>query len=150
MKKAKQTCSRRMSDWGTWERKEGLDTWEKGHGLVGVQGDNLSCSFCGSLHPDTFMAWMEAGGEVTPTDKSYKAYIKCPLPNPRYGEVTEGETEGGSKFTQVYGSEAKFYFQHLSDDQKRRFVGLYNDRTMKVGYPGHFYQSPFFMVPADK
>lgn len=137
-----------MNDIGPWERGEGLDDWTTGRGLAGVQGDNLSCNFCGSLHPDTFMEWIEAGGEVTPTDKSYKAYIKCPLPNERYGEVTEDVTEGGGHITTVYGREAKFYYQHLSDEQKKRFVDLYNSRTMKVGYPGRFYVSPFFMVPA--
>lgn len=142
-----QTCPRRMNEMGPWEREENLDDWTTGRGLAGVQGDNLSCSFCGSLHPDTFMEWVEAGGQIDPTDKSYKAYIHCPLPNPRYGETTHSVLPSGTKLTTVYGAEAKFYFQHLSTEQKRRFVDLYNDRTMKIA-GGNFYQMPFFMVSA--
>ena len=47
------------------------------------------------------------------------------------------------------GQEAKFYYQHLSDDQKREFVDLHNARTMHIGYPGHFYSLPFFMSYAS-
>lgn len=45
--------------------------------------------------------------------------------------------------------EAKFYYQHLSDDQKREFIDLWNAKRMRVGYPGHFYRLPFFMTYAD-
>jgi hypothetical protein len=82
-----------------------------------------TCSFCGSLHPDDFMDRVRSGVEVGPTDKNYKAYI------------------GGS-------GGPKFYYQHLSADQRREFVELLNDGTMRVGYPGHFYRLPFFCVPA--
>jgi len=114
-----------MSELGPWERKEGADAWAKRGGLIS-QGAELSCTFCGSLNPDTFMTWVEAGREVGPTDKSYKVYIQGP------------------------NGQAKFYFMHLSRDQKQRFVDLYNDRTMNVGYPGDFYTSPFFMADAPK
>jgi len=111
-----------MSDlFGNWERKEGLDTWTKGHGLV-TQGAEKSCSFCGSLHPDTFMEWIDAGAEVGPTDKNYKAYIRGPQ------------------------GEAKFYYLHLDTTQRRQFVNLYNDGTMKIGYPHTFHVNPFFMA----
>jgi hypothetical protein len=46
------------------------------------------------------------------------------------------------------GQEAKFYFQHLSDDQKREFVDLLSANAMQVGYPGYFYSPPFFMTYA--
>lgn len=51
-----------------------------------------------------------------------------------------------------YQDIAKFYFQHLSREQMIEFVDLYNrrdeegNRFMLVGYPGHFYRLPFFMV----
>lgn len=78
------------------------------------------------MHPDDFMAHCENGtAEIGPTDKSYKAYVRVP------GNQSQG----------------KFYFQHLSDEQKRHFVDLYNDHVFTVGYPGHFYQMPFFMGP---
>jgi len=126
-----QTCPRRMSDFGPWERTEGIDNWT-GRGLISQDGE-ASCSFCGSLHPDTFMAWVEGGGEVGPTDKRYKAYIKSPTTD-----------------AAPHGREAKFYYQHLSHEQKRRFVDLYNDQTMQIGYPGNFTAFPFFMVDVAK
>jgi hypothetical protein len=74
-----QTCPRRLSDWGPWERTEGLDRWTTGHGVVGQDQVGLSCSFCGSLHPDRFMELVRDGWIVGPTDKSYKAYLESPL-----------------------------------------------------------------------
>lgn len=54
------------------------DRWEKGHGLV-HQKNELSCSHCGSLHPDTFMELTRDGWILTPTDKNYKVYAEQPL-----------------------------------------------------------------------
>lgn len=138
------TCPRRMTELGPWERAEDLDSYERGRGLSGVQGDSNSCSFCGSLHPDTFMEWLEAGAEITPTDKSYKAYLKCPYPNERYGETKVEQTDSGGSITSVYGQEAKFYYQHLSAEQRQRFIELYNEKKLTIGYPGDFYRLPFF------
>jgi hypothetical protein len=81
-----------------------------------------TCSYCGSWHPDDLFTYLGAGGEVGPTDKTYKIYLRS--------------------------SPQKFYFQHLSEEQKRHFVDLYNDGKISLGYPGHFYVRPFFMVPA--
>ncbi len=81
------------------------------------------CSFCGSVSGDELMAYIEAGGELTPTDKDYKAYLS---------------------------GHAKFYYQHLSEEQGRRFVDLVNEGKVKLAYPGHFYVRPFFMAPASK
>jgi len=103
-----------------------------------------SCSYCGSMHPDDFMevARGAAEGELGPTDKSYKVYV-----DPGY---------------------RKFYFQHLSEEQKQEFVDLYNARPrrtyseddlsfiggdgpgMQVGYPGYFYSLPFFMERVEQ
>jgi hypothetical protein len=38
----------------------------------------------------------------------------------------------------------KFYFQHLSEEQRTQFVDLMNTRKVNIGYPGHFYALPFF------
>ncbi|GAA0719783.1 hypothetical protein Drose_06080 [Dactylosporangium roseum] len=74
-----QTCQRRMTDWGPWERAENLDHWaDSGHGLVGQAQAGRSCSFCGSLHPDDFMRLVAEGWIVGPTDKAYKAYFARP------------------------------------------------------------------------
>lgn len=143
------TCPRRMTELGPWERAEDLDSYVQGHGLIGIQHDNLSCSFCGSLSPDTFIQWIRDGARLVPSDKSYKCYVACPYPNERYGETKHEITEGGSRVTSVYGREAKFYFQHLSDDQRAEFVDLYNERKITFGEPGDFYRFPFFMAPVD-
>lgn len=128
-----QTCPRRFSDLGPWEREEGLDTWDireqMHHGLRARH-----CSFCGSLHPDDFMERVEQGWLVGPTDKNYKAYL--------------GPNEGSSQ-------ETKFYYQHFSEAQQDRFIELYNNKVrgqepaMAIGYPGNFYRFPFFMRRAE-
>jgi hypothetical protein len=40
----------------------------------------------------------------------------------------------------------KFYFYHLSDDQKKKFVVMLNDKKIKIAYPGYFYVLPYFCV----
>lgn len=77
------------------------------------------CSYCGSMHPDRFMELVRAGSVLGTTSKSYKVYV-----------------ENG-----------KFYFQHLSHEQRQEFVDLYNARKVNTDFPFNPY--PFFMVPAD-
>jgi hypothetical protein len=50
-----------------------LDTYTKGHGLV---GQPEGCSYCGSLPGDVFIDLVKAHAEIGPTDKSYKLYVK--------------------------------------------------------------------------
>lgn len=101
------------------------DEFQGGHGLIGqVRG----CSFCGSMDPVEFLQKVREGYIVGPTDKNYKAYLDAP----------DGGTVG------------KFYFQHLSNEQRDEFVTLHNDKTMKIGYPGHFYVRPYFTSPVPQ
>lgn len=87
-----------------------------------VQVDGMRCcSYCGSLHPDDFMSAIEAGEEVVPTDKNYKAYLK----------------------TSGFG-QRKFYYPHLSAEQRTQFIALHNERKMKIAQPWHFYVPPYF------
>jgi len=79
------------------------------------RADN-TCSYCGSISPAELFKRIEAGEEIVPTDKNYKAYI---------------------------GSRSKFYFQHLSKEDQIKFLQLYNDRKMKIA-GGGFYVLPFF------
>lgn len=119
------TCPRRMLEFGGWERKENLDEWES-------RGDFACCSFCGSLHPDVFMESIQRPGTVKlgPTDKNYKVYVSV---------------EGGTR-------EYKFYFLHLSEEQKHKFIELMNmrPRPFEIDYPGHFYVLPFFIEVVPK
>lgn len=112
-----------------------------------------SCSYCGSLNPDVFMARVEAGDvELVPTGKSYKVYLEsvgeafrqtyrdCPMDSaPHMPAVCP-------HWVTRRVEHAKFYFEHLSDEQRRRFVELLNERKLKIGYPGHFYVLPFFIA----
>ncbi|MEU1552094.1 hypothetical protein ABZ517_05155 [Streptomyces scabiei] len=166
-----QTCPRRTYEMGPWERGEGLDTWSTRPG----NGAGPSCSFCGSLHPDRFMELVHAGWIVGPTDKSYKAYLCQPLTDEEKAEhkarwmdgFTANEIRASAKdrgttpeqvttdLEALYEAQvaplaegtkqAKFYFQHLSEEQQHTFIDLHNSRQMQVGYPGHFYQLPYFM-----
>lgn len=108
-------CPRRSEIPATFKLPE-HDTWEGPDGF-------RTCSYCGSLHPDEFMTYAEAGNTLTPSDKNYKTYI---------------EHESG---------ESKFYFKHLSEEQMAKFVELFNAKVFKFHYPGYFYRFPFFMKP---
>lgn len=89
-----------------------------------VWREDRTCSYCGSLNPDALMERLEAGDvELGPTDKSYKVYVR---------DLTHRRSDG------------KFYFQHFSREQQRRFIELYNARKIKMAFPGHFYVLPFF------
>lgn len=83
------------------------------------------CSFCGSLHPDDFMAAIERGEEATPTDKCYKVYLRS--------------------------ARGKFYWLHLTDEQQKKFIKLLNHNQVNIAFPGRFYVLPLFMhsVPAE-
>lgn len=117
-----QRCPRRgeSPNPDAYAQEGGPDFWQERAGYGAHHA--LQCSYCGAIHPDVFMENVRAGWEVGPTDKSYKAYLRAP---------------DGAK-------EHKFYYQHLSEDQRREFIALYNDKTMKIGVPGHFYVTPFF------
>lgn len=132
MEAEQQTCPRRMSDWGPWERAENLDTWTTGHGVTGQDRVGLSCSFCGSLHPDKFMELVRDSWVVGPTDKNYKAYL---------GRAAADNDHAGAE---ACSQEAKFYYQHLSAEQRAEFIELHNAGRMRIGYPGHLYTLPFF------
>lgn len=79
----RQTCGRRMTDFGNWERAEGLDTWN-------LIGKDRVCSFCGSLHPDRVIELIKehGWGVIGRTDKGYKFYVHQPnVPNASFGGI---------------------------------------------------------------
>jgi len=83
-----------------------------------------TCSYCGSLSQELFFEQVEKGAEIGPTDKSYKAYVR----------LIDHHVRGAGKF----------YFQHLDEAGRARFIELANAKTMKLGMPGHFYVLPYF------
>lgn len=110
-------------------RIEAFGVWEFKEGMDSYESG--SCSYCGSMEPNDFMQAVRDGCLLEPTDKNYKVYVEVP----------------DRKFT-------KFYFQHLSEDQKREFVDLYNrghvrmwgmDHDGNTHDRGRFYVFPFFM-----
>lgn len=138
-------------------------------------GGDGTCSYCGSISEEAFFAAVEAGAEVGPTDKSYKAYIDLPEPNAGtltiYSSANHEQTGDGWEFLTAERAEeagldsyarehyvgqwvviepmravrhGKFYFQHLSESGRDRFIEMVNAKTMKIGMPGHFYSTPYF------
>lgn len=99
---------------------EGLDEWHEYPNPRSHEVGVMHCSYCGSLRPEDFMSRVEAGEALCPTDKNYKAYIE---PN-----------------------DDKFYYQHLSDDQKKRLIELANAKKIKFSAPGYWYVRPFFVA----
>lgn len=89
-------CPRREEAPPGWlAQLDEYDTWLPKPGTKGT------CSYCGSMHPDEFMALVIAGEAIGTTTKNYKAYIR---------------------------EHEKFYYQHLSVDQGKMLVTLYNAR----------------------
>lgn len=88
------------------------------------------CRFCGSMSGDAFMSVLDTA-KITPTDKDYKVYV----------ELEETELIGRN----VVRKTSKFYFQHLSPEQKQAFVERMNAKTLIIGFPGHFYTTPYFV-----
>jgi hypothetical protein len=104
------------------------------------------------------------GWELVPTDKNYKVYIK--VPNPDAGKVvkmgsrvgparefedaTFDELDKGRAERPIMGTappteQRKFYWQHLNEEEKHRFISAWNEGTLKIAYPGHFYNPPYFV-----
>ncbi|WP_297827405.1 hypothetical protein [Mycobacterium sp.] len=153
----------------------GPDTWTSRESLSG--GIGPTCSYCGSLHPDTFMEKIRAGWIVEPTDKPYKAYLDKPYSPEdlerikttsaewkavRRIKLREGLTEDEAtaaadtdwnqhEAPMLTGrTVAKFYFTHLSAELRTEFLELHNNGGMRLSYPGHFYVRPYFARTADQ
>lgn len=152
----------------------GPDRWETGRGIVGQDKVGLSCSYCGSLHPDRFMELVREGWIVGPTDKSYKVYLNAPVTDDdrerakaRWAAGATGQAVRKTLAAEGVGADAiesriskywseheepyltghpsaKFYFQHLSVEQQHEFIELHNSKAMVIGHPGRFYVPPFF------
>lgn len=127
-----------MADFGPWEHREGMDTWVDTP-FVSENRVAPVCSFCGSLHPGKFLELAARGWRVEPTDKPYKAYLH----EVHFGPMKTAVP--GESLPPVSSKTAKFYYQHFTQEQKRNFISLYNEGTLALTAPGHFYVLPFFM-----
>lgn len=135
-----------------------------------------TCSYCGSLSPEQLFAAIEAGCELGPTDKNYKVYVHRLDPKAGepcvYGwanHAREGYIEVTAEnidtlppgptgrrdykigdFIEISKRPAlthdKFYFQHLNEEERQRFVELMNEKKLILGHPGFFYRLPFFVA----
>lgn len=120
---------------------------------MNVKGDDQiradgTCSYCGSLDGDVLMERIEAGTIILEgSDKNYKAYLEVPdgteLLKQSY-RIDDDRTGDRSKW--VYETRelnhGKFYFQHLTEAQKIRFVELWNEKRIRHT----LYVLPYFMV----
>jgi hypothetical protein len=114
----RQTCPRRMREWGPWERKDGLDRWS-----LHYNGDR-TCSFCGSWDPAQFIAFCDViatAGTTAPGSVDYirqkgKLYVHRP------GIRNAGE------------GAIKFYCAHFSKEQMTPGVELTIDRARAVSH----------------
>lgn len=136
-----QSCPRRLNEMGPWSHTEGLDSWvtPRDRRSPSRRDPGPLCSFCGSLEPGRFLELVGEGWVVDPTLKTYKAYLT---------EVLHAEpatVRPGKPLPPVVCGRAKFYFPHLVEPQKLRFIELYNTHVMKVGFPGRFDPLPYFM-----
>jgi hypothetical protein len=111
-----------------YRRVQGMDRDDSPMRMSGSNLDEYradgTCTYCGSVSQEAFLAFVEAGGEVGPTDKGYKAYLH-----------DAGEVKAPGH---------KFYFYHLDEAGQQRFIELHNEKKMRIGYPGRFYALPFF------
>lgn len=134
-----------------------------GSGIDAYRDDN-TCSYCGSFNPEALMERIEAGTvELGPTDKNYKVYVKnnggepfkqtyrqCPPPERKVVDGKEIIERCAGPDTCTHWvtrerDETKFYFQHFTEEQARKFIDLLNEKKLHIGYPGHFYIRPFFI-----
>lgn len=83
--------------------------------------DHGYCSWCGSLPQEDLFDAIEKNAEIVPTDKNYKIYVRL-----------SGEQQ------------KKFYFQHLDEEGKAKFIELHNKSALNLSVPGYFYVMPYF------
>jgi hypothetical protein len=106
----------------------GLDTWRVRPGQ-----DVRTCSYCGSVNPDDFMAAVRAGAVVGPTDKNYKVYLHEAL------SAEELASRDPALHSMTGKHLGKFYTVHLSPGHSAEFVGLWREGRVAWGAPGYPY-----------
>lgn len=74
----------------------------------------------GGLTQESVIQAILDGATIDPTDKDYKIYVK-----------------------HEFGYD-KAYFDKWDQEHKTKFISLFNEGKIKLGYPGYFYVLPFF------
>lgn len=119
------------------------------------RAEDASCSYCGSFHPDKLIERLEAGTvELGATDKNYKVYLHNAGGEPFKQHYRDCYSQGAkdckgpaecTHWVTRDTSSSKFYFQHFSSDQMRRFIELMNAGKLKMHGGYGFYRLPFFV-----
>lgn len=82
-----------------------------------------TCSYCGSMNPDALFECIEAGSEITPTDKNYKIYVD--RPNPKAGQMSVRQSanfeQTGEGWVQVTAENIDTL--PLDDYQRKHYLG---------------------------
>lgn len=122
-------------------------------GLAGpdhYRPDDHSCSYCGSLDPDVFMARLEAGDiALGTTTKNYKVYVVnaggAPMLQTHRNDNSKSADPKDWTWVTQETSQAKFYFEHLSEAQRTRFIELANAGKLQFEGGLGFAPLPFFV-----
>lgn len=97
-----QTCPAREG-FGPWKRESDLDTWE-------MRGNDLCCSFCGSIKPSRVIELVkEFGSSIIDPGKAGKYYVsRKSVPNAGFGGI-------------------KFYTYHFSPEEIEAYNAVLRD-----------------------
>ena len=146
----RQTCGRRMTELGPWDRAEDLDEWRRDRWFTDEAEDQRYrdewqakhgtdmpsrmwrgpgplpriCSFCGGINPEDAIALIEAGWEVGATTKGYKRYLNPPGSGTRHQAMMHNMSEGRGYLAPSVWSPTppvKLYVQHFTEAQIERF-----------------------------
>ena len=116
----KQSCGRRMLDFGPQLKFRNQDEWrDAGRWKIDFKWPEDKprwCSFCGSIHPDDAIALLKHGWEIDRA-KSYKFYINPPGTRDRTNRILEkrraGDRDGEGLRIPNTGPPVKLYVQHM-------------------------------------
>lgn len=150
----------------------GPDVWQDLEALFGADSiTGPTCSYCGSIQPDVLLDRLRGGWFIEPSDRPERAYLNQPYTDTELAVVKVNNTgwraarqlllDQGATDDQATAAAdawwndneagehrghtvAKIYFSHLDTRQQHEFVELYNNGTMLLTYPGHFYVRPEF------
>jgi len=107
------SCPKRFNQPGPWELEEGLDAWRR-------TGPDRTCTFCGCMHPDEFVAFLgiaanpNAPLQFVSCGKPGKFYIRRPdIPNASYGAI---------KFYDVHLQGTSYLLPHDEERKVTPFV----------------------------